>query len=61
MAGELERLAELRKTGALSDDEFAQAKKTPPRILKWHRQHGKLAAVKLDVATEPARATIRVA
>jgi hypothetical protein len=32
-----------------------------PCSRKWHRQHGKLAAVRLDLAAEPARATVSVA
>ena len=29
-----------------------------PCSRKWHRQHGKLAAVMLDAVAEPARATV---
>jgi hypothetical protein len=32
-----------------------------PCSRRWHRQHGKLPAVKLDVAAEPARAIVTVA
>jgi hypothetical protein len=32
-----------------------------PCSRRWHRQHGKLAVVKVDLLAEPARATVTVA
>jgi hypothetical protein len=49
-------------SGLDSDNDRIACEDNPcPCSRRWHRQHGKLAAVKVDVLVEPARATATVA